>query len=52
MNKKTTKDIFGKYLYDESNDPIKTDTFLLMNNYKLIVFPNNVEEYDNRINCL
>ncbi|MBS7230934.1 hypothetical protein KHA90_07845 [Flavobacterium psychroterrae] len=38
------------FLYDESNDTIKTDTFLLKNNFKLVVFANNVEENDSRIN--
>lgn len=38
------------FLYDGGNDIIKTDTFLLKNNFKLVVFPNNVEENENRIN--
>jgi hypothetical protein len=40
----------GIFLYDESQDTIKTDTFLLKNDYKLIVFPNRIEESENRIN--
>jgi hypothetical protein len=38
------------FLYDHSIDTIKTDTFLLKNNYKLIVFPSRNEENDSQIN--
>lgn len=38
------------FLYDESSDTIKIDTFFLKNNFKLVVFPNNIEENDSRIN--
>ena len=38
------------FLCDHSIDTIKTDTFPLKNNYKLIVFPSRNEESDSQIN--
>lgn len=39
----------GVFLYDESNDTIRTDTFRLKNNYKLIVFPSKNKDNDKYI---
>jgi hypothetical protein len=38
------------FLYDESNDTVKKNTFFLKSNFKLIVFPTRNEENDNQIN--